>query len=108
MRLATRAARLALVALVLLFVGMASTASAAPAAATSSVSIQGFAFAPATVTITVGDSLRWTNLDDAPHSAVSQGNFSTVVLGRGESATVTFNTAGTFAYVCGIHGASMS
>lgn len=109
MRLTVRAVRLILAASALLFIGLASSASAAPKAATSAVSIQNFLFVPATATINVGDSVRWTNLDAAAHSAFGQGgSFSTGALATNQSATIAFNTAGNFAYICGIHGASMS
>jgi plastocyanin len=109
MRLAARAVRLALVALGLLVAGMTSSASAAPAAATSAVSIQFFTYSPASVTVNAGDSVRWTNLDAAVHSAkATGGSFDTGILAQNASATVVFNTAGTFAYICGVHGASMS
>jgi len=98
----------ALAALLFLLAGM-SAAIAGPLAATSTVNIQNFAFAPASVTINAGDSVRWTNLDGVSHSARSvNDSFNTGTLSLGQSATVTFNTAGTFDYICGIHGASMS
>ena len=109
MRLTVRAVRLFLAAISVLFIFLTSSASAAPNAATASVSIQNFAFRPPTQTIIVGDSVKWTNLDAAAHSAFSQGgNFSTGSLAMDQSATIAFATAGTFAYICGIHGASMS
>ena len=73
-------------------------------AADSSVTIAGFAFAPSTVTIQVGDSVTWTNEDSTPHTATAEdGSFDTGQLANGDSNTVTFDTAGTFAYVCSIH-----
>src|SRR6266566_799436 len=75
-------------------------------AATSAVSIQNFAFAPSTVTINVGDSVTWTNGDAASHSAKFPDR-STAVLSQGMSGTLQFTVAGTFAYICGIHGAAM-
>ena len=73
-------------------------------AADSSVTIAGFAFAPATVTIQVGDSVTWTNEDSTPHTATAgDGSFDTGQLANGDSEAVTFDTAGTFAYVCSIH-----
>ena len=103
-----RALRVALATLLFLLAGM-SAAVAGPLAATSTVNIQNFAFAPASVTINAGDSVRWTNLDGVSHSARSvNDSFNTGTLTLGQSATVTFNTAGTFDYICGIHGASMS
>jgi plastocyanin len=86
----------------------ASTAHAAPLATTVDVTIQGFAFSPAEIVLEKGDSIRWTNLDSASHSAVSiQPGFVTLALTQGQATTTTFDRPGSFAYVCGIHGASM-
>ena len=83
----------------------ALTALGAPVlAADSAVDIEGFAFAPATVTVTVGDTVTWTNRDSAAHTATADDDsFDTGNLGQGASGTVTFDTAGTFAYHCSIH-----
>jgi plastocyanin len=99
-----RAARLAAFAGLLLFIALASTA----AAANASVEIALFAFDPPTVTINAGEIVTWTNHDQAAHSAafVNSGP-KTPVLSNGKSASLTFTTAGTFDYVCGIHGAAM-
>src|SRR6267143_4061959 len=75
-------------------------------AATSPVTIQNFAFAPSAVTITVGDSITWTNRDAAAHSAKFSDRV-TAVLTQGQSATLVFTAAGAFPYVCGIHGSAM-
>ncbi|HMO59020.1 MAG TPA: hypothetical protein PKC19_16815, partial [Roseiflexaceae bacterium] len=37
-------------------------------AADTTVAIQGFAYSPATVSITVGDTVTWSNSDAAPHT----------------------------------------
>jgi len=100
-----RAARLAALAGLLLSIALASTA----AGATASVTIEGFAFTPASLTINAGDTVTWTNRDQAAHSAAfAGGGPRTQVLANGASASITFGSAGTFNYVCGIHGASMS
>jgi plastocyanin len=75
-------------------------------AATSTVNIQNFAFTPNTVTITVGDSVTWTNRDAASHGAKFSDR-STAVLSQGQSGTLQFMVAGTFPYICTVHGASM-
>src|SRR5688572_21470587 len=73
-------------------------------AADSAVTIAGFAFDPTTVTIQVGDSVTWTNQDSAAHTATAgDGSFDTGPIVNGASDTVTFDTAGTFAYICSIH-----
>lgn len=74
--------------------------------ATSAVTIQNFAFAPNSVTITAGDSVTWTNHDAASHSAKFPDR-ATAVLAQGMSATLQFTVAGTFPYICGIHGTAM-
>lgn len=97
-------ARFATVASALLFVAMATTASAA----VRSVDISGFAFVPQSVTITVGDTVTWTNRDAAAHSARVNGVGTTAVLTQGQSGSLSFMNAGTFLYDCGIHGSSMT
>lgn len=78
--------------------------AAAPVlAADSAVSIAGFAFGPGSVSIEVGDTVTWTNDDNAPHTATAAGDFDTGTIAVGESASVTFDTAGTYDYVCSIH-----
>jgi plastocyanin len=73
-------------------------------AADSAVTIAGFAFDPATVTVQVGDSVTWTNQDSAAHTATAgDGSFDTGPIANGGSETVTFDTAGTFAFACSIH-----
>ena len=73
-------------------------------AAQKSVTIQNFAFSPTPLTVQVGDTVTWTNMDTAPHNATANdGSFKTPDLQQGQSATVTFNTPGEYAYICTIH-----
>ena len=85
----------------LLALGMLALAPTASAADTT-VEIVDFAFTPSTTTIEVGDSVTWINRDSAPHDATGDG-WSTPLLLEGESASVTFDAAGTFAYICSVH-----
>ncbi len=79
-------------------------AAGAVLAADSTVTIAGFAFSPATVTIQVGDTVTWTNNDSTAHTATSGDNsIATGNIATGESASVTFIAAGSYAYVCSIH-----
>jgi plastocyanin len=75
-------------------------------AATASVSIQNSTFIPASVTVRAGDTVTWTNRDGDQHSAKFSG-MSTAVLAKGQSGSLTFSSAGTFDYICGVHGSSM-
>jgi plastocyanin len=73
-------------------------------AAQHAVSIAGFAFAPDSVTVKVGDSVKWTNNDGTTHTATADdGSWDTGNISGGSSASVTFAKAGTFAYHCAIH-----
>lgn len=76
----------------------------ARAAVSTSVTIRDFAFSPKSVTIDVGDTVTWTNEDDVKHSATAEdGSFDTGTFGNGQSRSHTFNTAGTFQYICTPH-----
>ena len=73
-------------------------------AAEESVSIEGFAFDPAGLTINVGDSVTWTNNDGVPHTATADGGgFDTGNIAAGGTGSATFGTAGTYAYHCTVH-----
>lgn len=79
------------------------TAPAAPVSG-NQVTIDGFAFAPATLTVPVGTTVTWTNRDEEPHTvAASDGSFHSPGMGTGATFTHTFSDAGTFDYVCSIH-----
>ncbi len=70
------------------------------------VEISGFAYAPASVTIPVGGSVTWTNLDSAPHTATARDRdaLQSGRLNQGDSFTQTFDTPGTYEYFCEFHG----
>ena len=68
------------------------------------IDIVDFSFNPASVEITEGTTVTWTNQDSAPHTATGDnGEFDTGQLAQGASASVTFDTAGTYAYHCDVH-----
>lgn len=70
----------------------------------NAVTIQNFAFSPATLTVKVGDKVTWTNQDSAGHSATADdGSFDTGVLPEGQSGSITFSKAGTYTYHCSVH-----
>lgn len=83
----------------------AASAPAAPGQ-TVQVTIADFAFDPPTLTIPTGTTVVWTNRDQAPHTVTSaDGSFkSEGNLATGDIYQYTFNTPGTFAYVCALHG----
>ena len=73
-------------------------------AADQPVAISGFSFSPGTITVSVGDSVTWTNSDAQAHTATADdSSFDTGAISNGASKSVTFANAGTFAYHCSIH-----
>jgi plastocyanin len=83
---------------------MAALAAGTVSAADEDVAITGFSYAPREVTVSVGDTVTWTNSDAQAHTASSDsGAFETNAIGNGASASVTFSTAGTFPYHCEFH-----
>lgn len=86
--------------------GTSTFAASPPANASSEVAIKidNFSFSPATITIPVGTTVRWTNGDDIPHTVVSDDKaFKSKVLDTDEAFTFTFTKPGTFSYFCSIH-----
>lgn len=83
---------------------VASVLFAVPAfAADHTVTIKGMKFSPASLSIAAGDTVTFVNQDSAPHTATAKGSFDTGRLNKGQSAKLTFNGAGSFAYICTIH-----
>ena len=80
-----------------------ATGTAAPVAG-NAVSIDNFAFVPATLTVPAGSTVTWTNHDEEPHTvAASDGSFHSPGMGSQGTYSHTFPTAGKFDYVCSIH-----
>jgi len=80
-----------------------STPPAVPAGA-AEVGIVNFKFMPATVTIKVGWTVDWTNHDDIGHTVSFAGQgINSKVLQRNDRFSHTFDTPGTYTYICSIH-----
>ncbi len=92
----------------------ASASSVLEPSAIVDVEIQGFAYSPDPLTIAVGTTVRWFQLDAGTnHSATSDPGAPVAFdTGRmpfnGQSAPVTFNTPGVYSYHCSVHGRSMT
>lgn len=80
--------------------GIEMAAAVAPSSA--SVTIADFAFGPATVTIAAGGKVTWTNRDTERHSVLI-GDIESSRLESGATYAQTFDSAGRFAYACGLH-----
>ena len=75
------------------------------ATGSQTVTIAGFAFAPATLSVPAGTTVTWTNQDATTHTATADDgtSFDCTPIGAGASMSFTFATPGTFAYHCAIH-----
>ena len=81
---------------------------AGPAAGPGAVSIIDFGFQPADLTVAAGSTVTWTNTGAATHTVKwSDGTPELSGLAAGATYDRTFDAAGSYPYVCGIHG-SMS
>lgn len=84
----------------------ADSPAAAPAGGGggNAVTIQNFAFGPATLDVAVGTTVTWTNQDSTSHTATADdGSFDSKPIAAGATFSQTFSTAGTFTYHCSIH-----
>lgn len=91
-----------------------TTPTGGPGAA--NITIQDFSFSPATLTVKVGTTVKWTNHGPSAHTTTSDmGAWSSGTLSApgggggygggsaGGSFQFTFNQAGTYGYHCSIH-----
>ena len=71
------------------------------------VNISGFAFKPNSLTIHVGDTVKWTNMDGATHTTTSDSgdpaSWNSGPLVTNATFSFTFTTPGTYTYHCMIH-----
>jgi plastocyanin len=78
--------------------------TAAPAPAPAVVHLKNFTFVPETVTIRPGQSVRFVQDDETPHTVTASDNsFDSGNLDKGKSWTHAFAKEGTYAYFCAYH-----
>jgi plastocyanin len=58
------------------------------------------------IEISAGDTVTWTNEDNFTHTVQVEGQEDHKV-GQGESVEITFETTGTYDYVCTLHSQDM-
>ncbi len=79
-------------------------AEATPAADAEPVTIALFRFKPTEVHIAAGTTVVWTQTDAVPHTVTAvDGSFTSGSLLKGETFQYTFDTPGTYPYVCDFH-----
>ncbi|HLZ26838.1 MAG TPA: plastocyanin/azurin family copper-binding protein [Chloroflexota bacterium] len=61
-------------------------------------------YTPASTSVSVGQTVTWTNSGAFPHdAAATDGSWKTPLLNTGQSGSVTFSTPGTYTYICTPH-----
>lgn len=83
-----------------------SDAASSTPTATSAVTIENFAFSPANITVKKGTTVTWTNKDSTAHTVTETDGKTgpkSGSLSKGDTYSFTFNTTGSFAYVCSFH-----
>ena len=89
--------------------GAASTTSAngsAPLSGEAPVGILNFEFEPQKVTVKAGTKVTWTNGDTAIHNIKDTSPLATPAstdLGKGDVFSISYDNAGSYSYICGIH-----
>lgn len=71
---------------------------------TVDVNIANFDFVPSSVKISVGDTVKWLNLDSVPHH-IHGDNFDSGLIQHEYTYSNTFTKPGTYNYICSIHTA---
>jgi len=90
------------------FAGLAALAvlltGAAKPRRTTAIAIDAVRFQPAEITVSVGDTVVWTNKDPFPHNVTStDGALRSSSLAPGRSFRFRATKAGTFPYTCTLH-----
>jgi len=80
--------------------GGGSTAGAAP----NTVQVKNFSFSPSSLSVAKGTTVTWKFDDTTAHTATSNDKtFDSGSKSAGQSFAFTFNTPGTYSYICTFH-----
>ena len=83
---------------------LADPASAAGGANAIKIEVKNFMFGPQTLTVGAGSTVTWTNLDQEPHTIVSDaGLFRSNAIDTNETFSFRFDQPGTYRYLCTLH-----
>jgi plastocyanin len=93
-------------AFVALGAGCGSSADAAPVATTQVTMAKSYRFDPKNIEVDAGATVTWTNDDNFTHTVHVDGMEDHKVQ-PGDNVSITFPTAGTYAYVCTLHRRDM-
>jgi plastocyanin len=97
-------AMLTLVHAVILLTVAASFPLSATAQDAGQIVIKDYMFAPNSVTVKAGTTVKWTNKDDEPHTVVSDAAlFRSGAIDTDETFSFKFDKPGTYHFTCSIH-----
>ena len=66
--------------------------------------VKDFMFMPNSLTVKAGSTVTWANMDDEPHTVVSNtGLFRSGAMDTNESFSFKFDKPGTYHFTCSIH-----
>lgn len=80
--------------------------SGEPVATTEVEMVKSYRFDPEVIEVEAGETVTWANEDNFTHTVQVDGQEDREV-GRGESVSITFDTPGTYRYVCTLHSQDM-
>jgi len=84
--------------------GMMGIGAGPTAPADTSVRMAGSRFEPSTLTVAVGETVRWFNDDALPHTvSATDGSWESGNLAPGQAFERRFDTAGSYPYLCRYH-----
>ncbi len=85
-------------------IGITAALFGAAAAARTDVRIEGYVFTPATISIPLGETVRWTNYDAVVHTSTSDtGKWDSGPLNQNQFYDYAFADYGSFPYHCTPH-----
>ena len=81
-----------------------SASSSSSSGSPNTVEVKNFAFSPSSLTVTKGTTVTWKFEDSTAHTATaSDGKFNSNSKSSGQTYSFTFNSAGTYNYICTFH-----
>jgi plastocyanin len=83
--------------------GGQTSSGAGTTASGTAVTIDNFAFSPATLKVKVGQKVSWTNKQGVAHTVTADGGAFDHPMPSGATFSFAFAKAGSFAYHCTIH-----
>jgi plastocyanin len=87
--------------------GAGAAADASPVTTTTVDLPKSYKFVPAAIVVPAGSTVTWANHDDFTHNVTLPDGTPALTMRPGDSATHTFDTAGTFDYLCSLHPKDM-